>query len=1023
MTRVHTLRRRAIAIFLLALLARLAPLNRYITPDEPIWVSRSITFADAVAAGDWAAIPQTGHPGLTTMALGALGVRLMQGLHPAESAAHIAWLRNMAWLAPENAAAFTHLAFFLPACRALVAVTNSLALVWAYFLARRRLGDRAARLLVVFLALDPFFAGLAGLLHTDALQATFILLAALLLCPPRDLDGAASFPRFPTLLLAALCLALAGLTKTLGLLPAPGLALAALLLWRGPWPRRILSVGVLAVLSVLLLVGLYPPFWRDPVAAAQTFVAAVSYHEGIGLRETFFLGQMRDDAGPFFYPLVLLFRMTPPVLIGAGLALRRAFRRPAGRKELLWFALPALAYLVVLTLASKKFDRYALTVMPLLAVSAASAWASWRSGVRVWRPGVLATLLLPWALVAPLPLYYADPLLGGPWLARQVIPLGWGEATGLAAAKANRRLAAPETRMLLVENVPGAASFFAGTTRAWDDALLPCADVSITGADGPGVATAGASSASLRLAGLPLATTRVYTASYPESTLLLPGPLPGAPADAVAPATTSTMLRQWLEQRFPAQTAFTWVHAGACYPATERQLTDLLRSPGVVCTATAPVAGFSADRCAIQAALPDVAPYVARFGGSLDLLAATWPTTTHAPGNLAVTLRWQVQAATAGRNAHLALWDADGQVLWAQGGHALLDDRTWPVSAWEPGGVIESEAYMPIALDLPPGDYTLVLVLYDAEGRQQSLLLPDGFGGTRLVLGAIRVTPPPFPAPSLDLSRPLDAPLTGLYLRAADPPPAEHWAGDPLPFNLGWERTPGDPPDALQWSLVCENGQQDGGALALAPDAPATWRPGHRYVTRYAPRTAAQLDDGVCELRVQMDKSAAGDGVISATLGAVAVHGRERLFALPQPPQTPLSVTVGAFAYLLGVDGAGQTLHPGNGVSLTLYWAAQSPAELDYTVFVHWVGPDGQSWAQSDAGPQNGAAPTSSWLVGQMVVDAHTATLRADAPAGDYTVFVGLYDRDGGSRAPLYDANGARLSDDRAPVLSLKVAP
>jgi hypothetical protein len=110
---------RVLALFALAWLVRLAPLNRYVTPDEPIWVLRSVAFADAVAARDWVSIPQTGHPGLTTMVLGALGIRVTGWLYPAESAQHLAWIRNIAWLAPENDTAFAHLAFFLPVARLL----------------------------------------------------------------------------------------------------------------------------------------------------------------------------------------------------------------------------------------------------------------------------------------------------------------------------------------------------------------------------------------------------------------------------------------------------------------------------------------------------------------------------------------------------------------------------------------------------------------------------------------------------------------------------------------------------------------------------------------------------------------------------------------------------------------------------------------------------------------------------------------------------------------------------------------
>jgi hypothetical protein len=80
--------------------------------------------------------------------------------------------------------------------------------------------------------LDPLLIGHAGLLHTDALQATFVLLAVLFAIPPSSrtdlLRG-----RWPSIVFSGLFLALAGLTKLLGLLIAPGLALALLIWGRG----------------------------------------------------------------------------------------------------------------------------------------------------------------------------------------------------------------------------------------------------------------------------------------------------------------------------------------------------------------------------------------------------------------------------------------------------------------------------------------------------------------------------------------------------------------------------------------------------------------------------------------------------------------------------------------------------------------------------------------------------------------------------------------------------------------------
>ncbi len=623
------------ALLGLALLVRWMPLNRYITPDEPIWVQRSVAFADAVAARDWAAIPQTGHPGLTTMALGALGVRLSAWLHPAESAGHLAWIRNIAWLAPENEAAFPHLAFFLPTARFLVMLVTAGGIVSVYGIGCRRLGARAARFLACFLALDPFFGGLSGLLHTDALQALFVLLATLLVLPRRDDAHIAWW----SLAASALCLALAGMTKTLGLFVAPGIALALFFLPREPWPLRAGRVAVLTILTVSFYLLLYPPVWVNPHAALTTLIEAARYHEGIGLRDVFFLGQYTADPGPLFYPLVLLFRLTPPVLGGLGWALfnRRKMQGLLPRKPSpWWFIWPTAVYLAFITVATKKFDRYALSAIVLLTAIAASAWACCAKRRRLV---VAAALLLPWALVAPLPLYYANPLLGGPWLARQIIPLGWGESDGIAALYLARRLPEAASKVLLTANVPGSAAYFPGTTWRRNATLLPCADALIVA--GEGTASPGyVAVKTLHLAGLPLTMLYTQTLTFPTTwPLVVAGPLPGAPTETVAPAADLPTLRSWLESRLAPGAAFLWVHAPQCYPLTETQLTRLFAGTAQ-CAATGDIAGLTVEQCRLSAPLADDEIFLARFGGTLDLIAAAWPPTVQAPSALTVHMRW-----------------------------------------------------------------------------------------------------------------------------------------------------------------------------------------------------------------------------------------------------------------------------------------------------------------------------------------------------------------------------------------------
>ena len=141
---------------ILAFALRLAPLGRYVTPDEPAWVYRSIRFADALSSGDWSAVPVTGHPGATTMWLGALGVQAARLLHPAESSVHLDFLRRLAWLSPESGVVYPHLAYFLPWGRATVALFTALGLALLYPLLTRLLDRHASLVAIGLLAFDRF---------------------------------------------------------------------------------------------------------------------------------------------------------------------------------------------------------------------------------------------------------------------------------------------------------------------------------------------------------------------------------------------------------------------------------------------------------------------------------------------------------------------------------------------------------------------------------------------------------------------------------------------------------------------------------------------------------------------------------------------------------------------------------------------------------------------------------------------------------------------------------------------------
>ncbi len=85
-------------------------------------------------------------------------------------------------------------------------------------------------------------------------------------------------------------------------------------------------------------------------------------------------------------------------------------------------------------------------------------------------------------------------------------------------------------------------------------------------------------------------------------------------------------------------------------------------------------------------------------------------------------------------------------------------------------------------------------------------------------------------------------------------------------------------------------------------------------------------------------------------------------------------------------------LRPGDILQVTLFWQTAVPLTQRYKVFLHLVGPDGQMAAQHDGEPGGGLNLTTVWPPGTQIVDNHGLLLPANLPAGDYTLFLGLYE-------------------------------
>jgi hypothetical protein len=159
--------------------------------------------------------------------------------------------------------------------------------------------------------------------------------------------------------------------------------------------------------------------------------------------------------------------------------------------------------------------------------------------------------------------------------------------------------------------------------------------------------------------------------------------------------------------------------------------------------------------------------------------------------------------------------------------------------------------------------------------------------------------------------------------------------------------------------------------------------------------------------------------VDSTTVDYLAVQERARQFSVP-PLAHPLQADLGGNVRLLGYDlangrGFGEggriDVEPGDSLELTLYWQTLAPMDVSYTVFTHLLDPNSMIWGQHDSVPGGGTLPTTSWVADQVIEDHYVIAVKPDAPAGEYSIEVGMYDAVTGQRLEVLSTAGEAMGD------------
>ncbi|MBE9042425.1 phospholipid carrier-dependent glycosyltransferase [Oscillatoriales cyanobacterium LEGE 11467] len=480
-----------LGIFVISLALRAIAIDVPVNLDEVSWMERGSEFFRQFLEEDYQDTYLRHHPGIVNMWIVGSGMfvncrlhELMPGLFDLAEG-----LTVRECMKSEQ---FSIALFILP--RLFQALITAICTCALYALTQRLLGKSIALVATVLLILDPFFLAYQRFVTTDAMQVDLSTLGLLLLLLYLRGNGKTSRRTLRDrlgLLASGVLMGLATAAKIPALFVLPAvftwIACIELGMWqpvfrpRG-WLPQIFDLTLWLAAIPATIYAIWPVLWVAPEATLHRLYQGLLEESQRGF--FFFWGQLTDAPNALFYPVVLVYRLSPAIFVG-GLIYTLARLRPQlyrwfgknlplgktgfaqinARPELNALILAVAWILVVLSLLDSKIDRYILPTVPFLAMLAATAWLQvwhWlqRKFPRLARTlGIKANLAVSCALFAivaqlavllphfPYYITYFNPLAGGSRVAQHLLMVGQGEGLDRAARWLNK---SPEAERTLV---------------------------------------------------------------------------------------------------------------------------------------------------------------------------------------------------------------------------------------------------------------------------------------------------------------------------------------------------------------------------------------------------------------------------------------------------------------------------------------------------------------------------------------------------------------------------------------------
>lgn len=440
-----------LALFVLCFYATRIPRlkNDIINPDAVNWHYRTQQFIVGLKYFQLEKTYQHYHPGVTLMWVTGVPVELFKQI------------TGIKEYTVRNFEAFDFVAKF-----SLVFVQIVLTLV-IIFVFSKIVGFNKAFFTTTLFTFEPFFAGNSRLYHLDVLMTLLLFLGLLFafinLKKTTVLNSA----------LAGLCLALAFLTKSVSIGAVPFVIFYSAIYFRAQslaiysegvenraikeeaadfrmrilhfilskQPKRFIRyAGLITLFFVLFSFLFFPVLWIKPVYYLSLIFKEA---ERVGIRkghEQIVFGEETTDAGFWFYPLVILMKVSPFVLLGCLAFVVKSIKNvkvivKSAREKIfspgLYFAVFYIGYVAFMTFPTKKIDRYIIVVYPFLAYLAVLGFSyifnfakSSLEKSAFWLLMLVLTLLfwvVPFVYLYPYYFTYTSPIFGSAEAANKIV--------------------------------------------------------------------------------------------------------------------------------------------------------------------------------------------------------------------------------------------------------------------------------------------------------------------------------------------------------------------------------------------------------------------------------------------------------------------------------------------------------------------------------------------------------------------------------------------------------------------------